>query len=177
MSRLLLVLAALAASGCLAFGLHRFRMAPRGPVVHVENRFRFTVPAPPAKVLPLFGAWGEKAWAGEGWKPAFLHPLPPRDVAGEVFTVSRHHGTSVWVNTALDLELGFVQYVYVIPGVQAVLITLRTQSPAPGETLVEVDYQRTALDPRHNAEVERQGRQDAASGPEWGEAVAKAVRR
>ena len=107
-------------AAALAILLHLRRRDAKGPVAHVENGFEFTVHAPYDKVAPLFGAHGERAWAGEHWDPQFLHPQPAQDVVGEVFTVAHGHTRATWVNTAFDLQSGHMQYVYVIPDVQAV---------------------------------------------------------
>ncbi len=144
-----------------------------GPVVRTDNSFQFTARAPLRTAFPLFGAWGEKAWAGDSWQPRFLYPDPPRDEAGEVFTVSHGHSTdAVWVNTAFDVATGRIQYVYVLPGVQAVTIDLLLEEAADARsTLVRVRYRRTALSPEQNERVEQLGREDAASGPEWEQQV------
>jgi len=144
-----------------------------GPVVHVENGFEFTVRAPYDKVAPLFGAHGERAWGGEDWDPRFLHPQPAQDLEGEVFTVAHGHGSATWVNTAFDLQSGHVQYVYVIPDVQAVLIDIHLQHDDPTKTGVKVLYERTALQSRFNEHIREIGKKDSESGAEWQEAIEK----
>jgi len=109
----------------------RMRGNTQGAVVHVENEFEFTVRAPYDKVAPLFGAHGERAWGGEDWDPRFLHPQPAQDLEGEVFTVAHGHKSATWVNTAFDLQTGHVQYVYVLPDTQAVLIDIHLQRDDP----------------------------------------------
>ncbi len=64
-------------------------VATRSPVIRVENSFELSVQGPFARVVPLFGAWEERAWAGEDWTPAFLYPQPARDEQGEVFTLEQ----------------------------------------------------------------------------------------
>jgi len=147
------------------------RRAARGPVVHVENGFEFIVRAPYNRVAPLFGAHGERAWGGEHWNPQFLHPQPAQDVEGEVFTVAHGHTRSTWVNTAFDLQSGHVQYVYVIPDIQAVLIDIHLRHDDPAITEVKVVYERTALTPSSNAHVYELGQKDAASAAEWQTAI------
>jgi hypothetical protein len=144
-----------------------------GPVVHVENRFEFTVRAPYDQVAPLFGAHGERAWGGEHWDPQFLHPQPAQDVEGEVFTVAHGHTSATWVNTAFDLASGHVQYVYVVPDVQAVLIDIHLSHNDPARTGVNVLYERTALKSRFNEHIQEMGHKDAASADEWREAIEK----
>ncbi len=138
-----------------------------GAVTHVENAFELTVHAPFARVVPLFGAWEERAWAGDDWTPEFLYPQPARDEQGEVFTLKHDLGEATWVNTILDLRSGRFQYVYVLPRVVATVIDIQATPAGAAETRVAVTYRRTALDPRHNAHVAALGQHDRTSGPEW----------
>ncbi|MCU1299580.1 MAG: hypothetical protein JWO91_3858 [Acidobacteriaceae bacterium] len=165
-----------AMSGAGAAFLHfRASHSSGKPVVHVENGFEFTARGPYKTVAPLFGAYGERAWAGDHWKPEFLFPVPARDVQGEVFTVAQGHLRSTWVNTALDLEAGHIQYVYVIPDTQAVLIDIHLTQNDPVNTGVKVVYQRTALSAEFNDHVSEQGRKDKESGKEWETAINAAL--
>ena len=152
------------ALGC-AHGRHGRR--PQGPVARVDNRFEFTVKGSFPKVAPMFGAWAERAWAGQDWDPQFLFPNPPQDQDGMVFTVDHGHHESIWVNTAYDPEQGRFQYVYVIPGMQAVVIDVNLARKGDQETSASVRYRRTALDPRHNDRIQALGRSDANNGPKW----------
>jgi hypothetical protein len=145
------------------------------PVVHVENEFEFTANGPYKTVAPLFGAFAERAWAGDHWQPQFLHPVPARDVEGEVFTVAHGHLRSTWVNTAFDLETGHIQYVYVIPDAQAVLIDIHLTQRNPTATGVKVVYERTALNADFNDHVSEQGRKDKESGQEWESSINAAL--
>jgi hypothetical protein len=45
---------------------------------HVRTEFRFTVNLPYESAFPLFGAWAGQKWF-PGWKPRFVHPIPPAD--------------------------------------------------------------------------------------------------
>jgi hypothetical protein len=144
---------------------------PKGPVVHVENGFEFTAHGPYKIVAPLFGAFVERAWAGDDWNPEFLYPSPPHDTFGEVFTIPHGHLRSTWVNTAFDLESGHVQYVYVLPDAQAVLIDIRLERKDSSDTGVKVVYQRTALDPNLNGHINKLGEKDRDMGKEWETAI------
>jgi len=156
----------------VAVHLHSLRRSgSSGPVVHVENGFEFTAHGPYNTVAPLFGAWGERAWGGDHWKPQFFYPQPPKDVRGEVFTVAHSHLRSTWVNTAFDLDSGHVQYVYVLPDIQAVLIDIHLQAHDATSTHVKVVYERTALQSDFNAHVTRMGEQDRNSAQEWQTAI------
>ena len=160
-------------AAALTIFLHLYRRNAEGPVAHVENRFEFTVRAPYDKVAPLFGAHGERTWAGEHWDPQFLHPQPARDVEGEVFTIAHGHTHATWVNTAFDLQSGHMQYVYVIPDVQAVLINVQLAHDDPTRTDVKVMYQRTALTAQFNDRIRKMGENDAHSAEEWRTAIEK----
>jgi hypothetical protein len=174
----------IAASAVTVLGLSGVAVAwhlrPRrtGPALRTDHSFQFTARAPLRTTFPLFGAWGERTWAGDSWQPRFLYPDPPRDEEGEVFTVSHGHSghEAVWVNTTFELESGRIQYVYVLPDVQAVLIDLTLEEAADGmTTLVRVRYRRTALSFEMNERVEKLGREDASSGPEWEQQVNAAL--
>ncbi len=155
----------------VAFYHLRSLQGPKGPVVHVENGFEFTAHGPYKAVAPLFGAFVERAWAGDDWNPEFVYPSPARDTFGEVFTVAHGHQRSTWVNTAFDLESGHVQYVYVIPDAQAVLIDIHLEQKDPSTTGVKVVYQRTALAPRLNGHISKLGEKDRDMGKEWEQAI------
>jgi hypothetical protein len=132
---------------------------------HTEVKFSFTARAPIEQVGPLFGADRERVWAPD-WDPHFLHPLPPADARGMVFTAAHGHRRSIWANTAFDLKNGHVQYVYVIPDILLTVITLNLQ-PDGSQTHVEVHYDRTALSPDGDAHVADMAKQDQGAGPEW----------
>ena len=140
-----------------------------GGAARTDHAFRFVARGSLAATFPLFGAWGERAWAGPSWQPRFLHPDPPRDEEGAVFTLARGRWSeATWVNTAFDAAAGRIQYVYVVPGVQAALIDLRlAEGPGAATTLVEVRYRRTALARRWNEQVRRLGVQDASASEDW----------
>ena len=165
----LILIAVLLLVAIVIFGfLHfRSRRESAGPVVHVENGFEFVAHGPYKIVAPLFGASAERVWGEGQWNPKFLYPSPERDTFGEVFTVAHSHLKSVWVNTALDLETGHLQYVYVIPDAQAVLIDIHLQEKDPSATDVKVVYHRTALNPGFNAHVTQLGNHDRDMGNQW----------
>jgi hypothetical protein len=145
------------------------------PVVHVVNTFRFELAAPFARVAPLFGPQGERAWAGKHWNPVFLYPLPARDTEGAVFTVQHGPHTSVWINTRYDLAAGRMQYVSLIPDVVVSVIGVRLSSIDAAHTAVEVTYTRTALEPAGNEVVEEMGAHDRTSGPVWQHSIEAAL--
>ena len=162
---------------CLAAGLwHARRRRPARAVAQVDNQFEFRVREPYGKVAPLFGAWAERSWAGKDWNPRFLFPDPPGDRDGMVFLLPHGGSTSTWVNTAFNLETGTIQYVYVLPGVQAVVIDIQLAAATVAATTARVRYRRTALDPGHNERIKALGRQDAQNGPEWASAIEASFR-
>lgn len=146
-------------------------------VAHVESQFAFRIDTSLEEAFPLFGAWGERKWAGGDWDPQFLWPCPPSDVEGEVFTVGEGDEQSIWVNTALDLEAGRAQYVYVTAGQQAVTIDLRLTSISPTGTQVCVTYKRTALRPEANEHIIELGERDRSNGERWAAAIGEYLRR
>lgn len=143
---------------------------PAAQPLHVRNSFDFTVNAPQSVVAPLFGAHRERAWA-EGWDPQFVYPQPADDKPGEIFIINHGGHSSTWVNTALDLEKGHIQYAYVIPGAMAVLIDICLAATGTSATHVAVTYERTALAPELNDHVRQQGETDAKSAPHWQKAI------
>ncbi len=168
MKVILLIFAIVLVVGGILLAMHlRLQRTNAGPAIHVENGFDFTVRAPYEKVFPLFGGHGERAWAGKEWDPQFVYPQPARDTEGEVFTVTRGHGQSVWVNTAFDFVTGHVQYVYVIPAMQAVRIDIHLRHDDPAITSIRVMYERTALTSRFNDRIREMGQKDSQSAEEW----------
>jgi hypothetical protein len=137
---------------------------------HVCNSFQFVIRAPLHRAAPLFGAEGERCWAGQHWNPEFLYPQPGKDVQGAVFTVQRGPHTSVWVNTLFDVEGGRMQYVS-FPGSVVSTIDVQLTALDTSSTRVEVTYVRTALDVGANDDVKTMGRSDRESGPHWQQAI------
>jgi hypothetical protein len=168
---------AIAGASVMFVHLRHSHSSSPGAVVHVENAFEFTAHGPYKTVFPLFGAFGERAWAGEKWNPQFLYPQLARDVEGEVFAVAHSHLQSTWVNTAFDMETGHVQYVYVIPDAQAVRIDIHLKETDAANTGVKVAYERTALDPRFNDHVKELGNQDRESAKKWETAIDTVLRK
>jgi hypothetical protein len=133
--------------------------------VHTEEKFAFTANAAMEQVAPLFGAEKERVWAPD-WNPQFIHPLPAGDEEGMVFAVAHQHLKSTWVNTEYDTKDGRFQYVYLIPNTMVTMITIRL-TPQENKTRVDVDYQRTALDPEANSHVRHMADGDRNAGPDW----------
>ncbi|HEX3662810.1 MAG TPA: hypothetical protein VHU89_15355 [Acidobacteriaceae bacterium] len=145
--------------------------SPPPAPAHIVSTFRFTLAAPLARVAPLFGPEGERAWAGKPWNPVFLYPQTAKDTEGAVFTVQHGPHTSVWVNTVFDLAAGRMQYVSLIPDVLVSLIDVHLTAAGSSHTTVEVTYARTALNAGTNAIVESMGAQDRTSGSAWKKAI------
>ena len=91
-----------------------------------------------------------------------------------MFTLDRRGRQETWVNTLFDLAAGRMRYVAFVPRVMVTTVSVELTA-GPARTRVQVTYQRTALAPEFNAEVEAAGKVDAASGPEWQAAVAGAL--
>jgi len=137
---------------------------------HIRTEFSFTVDAPFEQVVPLFGAHEERKWA-DGWDPQFVYPTPARDQEGMVFRLSHGHDSSVWINTALDLAGGHIQYAHVFNDAMATLIDIHATPQGPRKTAVTVVYERTALAPEANEHLEHFAKGDANGGKEWGAAM------
>jgi hypothetical protein len=135
---------------------------------HAE--FSFVASGRYQDVFPLFGAHKERVWA-VGFDPQFIHPNPPRDEAGMVFTTVQEGLSRVWVNTAFDAATGHVEYVYWIAGVMTALIDIHVTNSGGPETSVHVVYERTALRPESNRQVLQMGHSDANMGPHWAEMI------
>ena len=138
--------------------------------LHTRTEFSFTVDAPFDQVAPLFGANEERKWASH-WNPQFIYPSPAHDQPGMVFKVTHGQLTSAWVNTALDLAAGHIQYAYVLNDAMAVLIDIHLTRQSAQKTGVTVVYERTALMPESNEHVQHFAKDDAAAGKEWGDAM------
>jgi hypothetical protein len=143
--------------------------------LHVSNSFQLVVRAPLARAAALFGAEGERCWAGPHWNPEFLYPQPEKDVQGAVFTIQHGPHKSVWVNTLFDPAAGRMQYVAFIPETLVTTVDVHLTPVDPSSTSVEVTYARTALDAAANDEVEALGRKDRGSGPEWQRAIERCL--
>jgi len=134
-------------------------------LVHRRVEFVLNLSAPYENVFPLFGADKERVWA-EGWDPQFVYPQLPRDETGAVFTVGGGH-SSVWVNTIFDAEQGRVQYACFAGETMVTLISIQVQKIAPGHTKATVVYERTAVRPEANDQVNRLADGDQTKGSEW----------
>jgi hypothetical protein len=141
------------------------------PLRHVETRFNLMVHASYLDTAPLFGASGERAWAGANWNPDFIFPLPEKDVEGAVFTVSHGARKAVWVNTLFDMEAKHFQYVYFLPDIMVTVIDVRFKSPDARTTAVTVVYQRTAITSEGNEHVEVMSEGDRNAGKDWQQAI------
>lgn len=133
--------------------------------VHRRTQFAFDVNAPFEKLVPLFGAYKERLWA-EGWDPQFVHPRPPNDQPGAVFTTGTGHA-SVWINTVYDLDVGHVQYACFATQGMTTLIDIHVRRLSATTARAIVVYERTAIQPEANEYVNRQADSDATKGPEW----------
>ncbi len=141
---------------------------PASTLAHIRNEFSFTVDAPFEQVVPLFGAHEERKWAHD-WDPQFVYPSPARDQQGMIFKVEHGQHSSIWINTALDLTAGHIQYAYVLNDAMATLIDIHATRQGPQKTGVTVVYERTALIPEANEHVQHFGKGDQNAGKEWGE--------
>jgi hypothetical protein len=143
---------------------------PASNLAHTRNEFSFTVDAPFEQVVPLFGAHEERKWSAD-WNPQFVYPTPARDQPGEVFKVAHGQNSAVWMNTALDLTAGHIQYTYVLGDAMATLIDIHATRQGAQKTSVTVVYERTALIPEANEHVQHFAKGDEGAGKEWGDGM------
>jgi hypothetical protein len=172
-------IAVLAAGAGLLVHLRSQHSAAGGKMMsHARSEFTFTVHAPLAKAFPLFGAKGERVWAGPEWEPQFVYPTPARDVEGAVFRIqhSQHgHHDATWVNTAFDAKAGHAAYVYVVEGRLATRIDVQLMPIDTQMTSVHVVYERTGLD--SSVDIGEMARKDSAMGPDWEKSIADYLAR
>lgn len=145
------------------------------PALRLRSQFSLTVPASPDVAVELFGAHGERAWAGEGWNPIFLHPVPAEDRAGAVFLLEEGERRRVGITTLFDRARGQVRHVFVLGDTCVTVIDIGLVPLGPGATRVTVAYERTALRPGAESEVRELASRDAAQGPEWEADIEKAL--
>jgi hypothetical protein len=168
--KLTLVMFAISVVVPLLTSVYGHAQEPASTLVHTRNEFAFTVDAPFEQVVRLFGAHEERKWAAD-WNPQFVYPTPARDQQGEVFKVAHGQHSSVWINTALDLTAGHIQYAYVLNDAMATLIDIHATRQGAQKTAVTVVYERTALIPEANEHVQHFAKGDEQSGKEWGDAM------
>jgi hypothetical protein len=133
----------------------------------------FRLEAPLARVLPLFTALGEKAWA-QGWEPELLSG---REERGSVFRTVYGSRETTWIVVDYRPSEGRVSYARLAQGSDIGLVDVQC-SPAPGGgTEITVRYTLTGLNPQGQAFVTafldpgRYGRMIE----EWREAIGKAL--
>ena len=144
--------------------------APASPM-HVRTEFELTVRAPYSVAFPLFGADGERSWAGADWNPHFVYPSPAADIQGTVFTVKHGPHHAVWVNTLFDVEGHRIEYAYFITDVMVTTISLSFFPLGSANTKVSVTYERTALSVEANEQVQQIVAADRARGADWQKAI------
>jgi hypothetical protein len=100
-----------------------------------------------ARTIAAFGPLAEAQWSPD-FRPDFVFPQPPLDVAGAVF---RTPDGKVWLLHDFDTAGGFVQYVISGPS-EMVTLSIHATPEAPGTT-VTMTYDITALDDRGAAHL------------------------
>jgi hypothetical protein len=108
----------------------------------------FHLDAPPARVLPLFTALGERAWA-PGWNPEILSGQEQR---GSAFRTRHGEHEAVWIVTDYRPADGEVSYARLVQGSNIGLVDVRC-TPADGGTEVSVRYTLTGVSPEGEAFV------------------------
>jgi hypothetical protein len=143
-----------------------------GTTLQLRGEFTIVVQAPPRVAVELFGAHGERAWAGKEWNPRFLDPLPAEDRAGAVFVFAHDGGRTILGFTPLfDREAGQVRHVFVRGSDSVTVIDVRLFPAETGRSRVVVVYERTALHRGAEAEVRALAAEDGAQAREWETAI------
>lgn len=103
----------------------------------------FYLPAPPARVMPLFTAEGERAWA-PGWEPEFLSGDEQRGSAFRTRAPGRPD--TVWIVSDYRPEEGRASYARIALGSNIGLVDVDCRPAADGGSTVRVRYTLTSLD-------------------------------
>ena len=148
--------------------------APK-PLLHVRDGFELTVHAPLKSATALFGAHGERVWAGSEWDPHFFWPQPEQDKEGAVFTEGEDQ--TPWVMTAFDLEGGHVQYVFFVGRLLATVLDIHLAPLGPTETKVTVVYEWTALKPDANDHIQHMAEAHRRMAKHWETAINDALQK
>ncbi len=108
----------------------------------------FHLDAPPARVLPLFTAEGERAWA-PGWEPESLSGDTAR---GSAFRTAHGGRSTTWIVTDYRPDQGRVSYARLAQDSNIGLVDVIC-TPAAGGTEVSVRYTLTGVSAQGDAFV------------------------
>jgi hypothetical protein len=130
----------------------------------------FELQAPCARLMPLFTAQGERAWA-PGWEPEMLSGDTAR---GSVFRTRTDERETVWTVTDYRPEQGHVSYARIAQGSNMGLVDVDCRELPSGGSEVTVTYTLTALTPEGEALVRDflEPKRYADFIGEWREAIA-----
>lgn len=145
--------------------------------MRIQTQFDFQIQAPYDEAASLFGAEGERLWAGEDWDPQFIYPQPAADVEGAVFTIKHGSRTATWVNTLFDVEGRHFHYVYFLPDLLVTEVDVRFITANSKSTDIHVIYTRTALTMEGNEHVKAMSEHDKNAGKEWQQSIEKYLSR
>ena len=161
------------ATAAAAFVLQMTLMAQRNTsgAAHARTEFRFTVNLGYDEAFGLFGALGERNWAPD-WRPQFLYPNPPADIAGAVFLITdRPSHSSVWMTTKFERATGEIQHVFILNHIIISRIDIKITREHDDKTGVFVAYEWTALEASAGEHVTRLAKQHEKSADEWKAAI------
>lgn len=130
----------------------------------------FEVQAPCARLMPLFTAQGERAWA-PGWEPEMLSGDTAR---GSVFRTRTPERETVWTVSEYRPEQGRVSYVRIAQGLNMGLVDVSCREVPAGGSEVTVTYTLTGLTPEGEAYVREflEPKRYADFIGEWRDAIA-----
>jgi hypothetical protein len=133
----------------------------------------FRLEAPVARVLPLFTALGERAWA-QGWEPELLSG---REERGSVFRTLHGGRETIWIVVEYQPSQGRASYARLAQGSNMGLVDVRCSAASAGVTEVSVRYTLTGLNAQGQAFVDEFLDPGHYSDmiEEWREAISKAL--
>ena len=133
----------------------------------------FHLAAPPAQVLPLFTALGEKAWV-PGWEPQILSG---REERGSVFRTVHGDRETIWIVVDYRPSEGRASYARLAQGSNMGLVDVQCSAAPGGGTEVSVRYTLTGLNAEGRAFVAEflQPEQYARMIEEWRTLVSAAL--
>ena len=110
------------------------------------------LPAPIARVFPLFSPLGEKLWVPD-WNPELLYPPNIDWAEDQLFRTREEFGSAIWVVSELDFEAYYVVYHRVEADRYVAQIGVRCYPASADVTEANIVYRFVGLSERGNQEI------------------------